>query len=393
MVDLPWACPECGAHFPSSFAHCPKDGSKLGARDALVGHELGGRYNVLSRIGAGAMGAVYSAHDARLQRRVAVKLLSAEVSASELAVERFQQEHKTLALLRHEHIVELLDFQHERGRHYIAMELLRGEDLGALIERCGPLEPARVARIVEQCARALGAAHKQGVIHRDLKPANVFLIERDGRSDFVKVLDFAVAKMQTNEEQPWLQLTGVGETWGTPRYMAPEQAEGLPSDGRADVYSLGVIMYQMLTGRLPFEGESPLMILQKQVEELPPSFADRAPDLSILPAVEQVVMKALSKRPEDRFDSMSALQAAFRAAVREEHGERLQLALRAYSVPHPSIEDRRRLAELDPEAFQALENLRRVLVCEHARVLDELERAHADEEARHELPAPHAGEG
>ncbi|MDB4976014.1 MAG: Serine/threonine protein kinase PrkC, regulator of stationary phase [Myxococcaceae bacterium] len=373
MVDLPWACPECGAHFPSSFAHCPKDGSKLGARDALVGHELGGRYSLHSRIGAGAMGSVYSAHDRKLQRRVAIKLLSAEVALGSVVLERFEQELKTLSLLRHEHIVEVLDFQHEHGRPYCVMEYLRGEDLAALLKRSGPLQVERVARIVDQCARALGAAHKQGIVHRDLKPANIFLIERDQRSDFVKLLDFGVAKIERSELEPWMQLSGVGETWGTPRYMAPEQAEGTLADARADVYSLGIIMYEGLTGRVPFEGESPLMILQKQVQELPPALSDMAPSLDFAPAVEQVVMRALAKRPEDRFGSMAELNAALREALRSARAEELDAAFRAYSVPHPTIEERRRLAELDPDGFVCLESLRRVLVREHARVLEEIE--------------------
>jgi serine/threonine protein kinase len=379
MADLPLACPECGAHYPYSFAHCPKDGSKLGARDALAGQELGGRYRVLSRIGVGAMGSVYAANDLRLERRVAIKLLSSDVRAGDTSLERFRQEVKTLSLLRHENIVEVLDFQHERGRHYFVMEFLRGEDLESLLARGGRLEVERTARIVEQCTRALGAAHKQGVVHRDLKPANIFLSETESRQSFVKVLDFGVAKMLNSGEDPWMRLTGLGETWGTPCYMAPEQAEGLESDGRADIYSLGIMIYEMLCGKVPFDGSSPLLILQQQVESPPPPFSERVPGLELPAAVEALVRKALAKRPEDRFETMSALNLAFREALRSARVERLHAAFHAYNVPEPTAEAQRQLAELDPEGLLALESLRRVLAREHARVLDELERERAEE--------------
>ncbi|HEX5657517.1 MAG TPA: serine/threonine-protein kinase [Polyangiales bacterium] len=378
MSTARYACPECGSEYLERYAHCPRDGSKLGVRDALCGRELSNRYRVICKIGNGAMSAVYAADDLRLEKRVAIKLLHAEVAGGPQAIDRFKREARALSKLRSEHIIDVYDFHDFQGSQFIVMELLRGEDLEAVVARSGALPIERVGRIVDQCCRALEAAHSKGVVHRDLKPANIFLAQQDGRADYVKLLDFGVAKMMAPDGSPLFQLTRVGETWGTPCYMSPEQAEGMPADRRSDVYALGVVMFELLTGSVPFEGQSHVTILQKQVEEPPPPM--RA-DLDVPAAVEDVVLKALAKHPDERYDTMSDLNAAFRQSLHAARKDDLQAALSAYTVPAPSAQIRGRLASIDPDLFDALEDLRAVLLTEHQYAL-RVEREENDRRVR-----------
>ncbi|MET0342175.1 MAG: serine/threonine-protein kinase [Polyangiales bacterium] len=372
MKDAALGCPECGEHFPHSFTHCPREGARLGKLDACCGRRLGDRYLLHCGIGMGAMGAVYAARDERLNRPVAVKLINADLGRRDTVFERFVQEVKTLSLLRHEHIVEVYDFHGDGRQPYFVMEYLRGEDLESLLRRTGRLELSQVARIVDQCCRALAAAHGKDIVHRDLKPANVFLVCREGCTDYVKLLDFGVAKMMRAEGTP---LTRLGETWGTPMYMSPEQAEGLPTDDRSDEYALGVMMFEMLSGHVPFGGESHLTIMQQHVEAPPRTFESVRPGIGIPAVVEGVVRRALEKRPSDRYPSVSNLCAALRDAVRVVQAAELHRTFRAYNMLEPSAEVRRALAVADRETFALLESLRHTLSIAHQAAND----AHADD--------------
>jgi len=368
MTGPALACPQCGEHFAEAFEHCPQDGSRLGQLDALCGRELGGRYFILTCIGKGAQGAVYAASDERLHRRVALKVLHPEVARRPAQLERFRQELKTLTLLGHEHIVDVTDLQKDDEQLYFAMEHLRGQTLEALLARVSRLPLEQVVHITEQCCRALATAHARGIVHHDLKPANVFLISREGRSDFVKLLDFGMDKLQVGDGGR------AGEK--TPPYTAPEQRDVHPADARADQYALGVMMFEMLTGSVPFGEESALHVLSQHVETPPRRIESMHPGLEVPSSIESVVRRALKQQPSERFADIGSLSIALHDAVRAQHDEQLHGAFRAYNVPLPSTEAQRRMASVAPDSFALLDSLRRTLGDEQHRVLAEQREAY-----------------
>src|SRR2546421_2866666 len=256
----------------------------------LLGTTLSGRYRLEARIGAGGMSTVYRALDGTLQRQVAIKLMNREVSSDSDQLERFRREARAVAQLSNPHIVGVIDAGEDDGRPYIVLEYVEGETLKDRIRRMGRLPIAEAVVYAIEIARALGAAHARHIIHRDVKPQNV-LIDEEGSA---KVTDFGIAR--TLEEDG---LTADGRVLGTTDYVSPEQALGQPVTGQSDLYSLGVVLYEMLTGEVPFKGENQVAVAMKHVREDLPDVQSRRPEISA--ALAQVVDAATAKRVEDRY--------------------------------------------------------------------------------------------
>ena len=267
-----------------------------------------GNYRILSKIGTGGMGAVYLAEHPLIGKRVALKVIHRELAGNKEVVQRFFQESRAVNKIGNEHIVEIHDFGiTPENDHFYIMEYLEGQTLASVLSREGVLDVMRALHVGAQIASALAAAHASGVIHRDLKPDNIMLMSRLGDRDFVKVLDFGLAKMFSGGNGA--VKTAYGVLLGTPQYMSPEACESKPNlDHRTDIYALGVLLFQMLTGGLPFTGESMGEVLVKQVTQLPP--APRGINPQIPPSVEQIVLRCLSKPADGRFPTMIALREA-----------------------------------------------------------------------------------
>ena len=273
-------------------------------RDDLIGRTIDGRYKVEALLGEGGMGLVYRVRHTSLGKALAIKVLRTNISNDDEVLRRFKQEAQSASHIGNRHIVDVSDFGvTPNGSTYFVMEYLDGVDLITAIEEAGELEDDRVLHIARQLCRAVGAAHDAGIVHRDLKPENVFLVSRDGDDNYVKVLDFGIAKVADSGAK----LTRAGEVFGTPHYMSPEQAGGHPVDHRTDIYSLGVIMYEMVTGQVPFDADNMMGILTKHMyeEPLPPSA--RVPDM--LQGLEDVILKCLQKEPQFRYQSLLELEA------------------------------------------------------------------------------------
>jgi len=295
---------------------CPDDGGKLVVvgieAEDRTGQIIDGKFTIEALLGAGGMGAVYRAFQHSMERQVAVKLLHRSFSSDSTIVRRFLGEAKAASRLNHPHIITLFDFgQTRNGELYLLMELLEGRPLSALLSETGAMPPKRMVQIITQVCDALEHAHKHDLVHRDLKPDNIFVIEGARRKgDFVKVLDFGIAKFKTVEGSSTITRTGV--VCGTPAYMSPEQALGESVDCRSDVYAIGILMYEMLTGQLPFEAESPLKLLMDQVGKRPRAIHRLRNDLP--EELAHIVMRALEKSPDDRPRTAAALADLLNAA-------------------------------------------------------------------------------
>ena len=303
-------CPTCGRHYSVDFETCPEDQTPLQAdstiieappADPLVGHTLDGKYRLDERLGIGGMGTVYRAVHLLIDRPVAVKVLNRLFVEDEAARTRFRREARAAGRLQHPNAVTVTDFgESQDGYVYLVMELLEGRTLRDVLAKEAPLDVARSVALMLQISAAVAAAHEAGIIHRDLKPANIFIVQRAEVPAVVKVLDFGIAKLAAEllDEEDAQALTQIGAMIGTPRYMSPEQCDGVELTPAADVYSLGCILYEMLTGTVPFSGSSPLAIAVKQTSEIPRRPREFVP--SIPPALEQVVLHTLEKAPENR---------------------------------------------------------------------------------------------
>lgn len=263
------------------------------------------RYEIQRGIARGGMAEVYLARDQLLDRPVAVKVLFAEYARDPSFVERFRREAQSAASLNHPNIVAIYDWGQERGTYFIVMEYVRGRSLRDVVQVNGPFSPRRTAEIGAEIAGALEFAHRNGVVHRDVKPGNVLLTAEGD----IKVTDFGIARAGTSEA-----LTQTGAVMGTAAYFSPEQAQGLPVDGRSDVYSLGVVLYEMVTGAPPFTGESPVAVAYKHVREDPESPAARAPDLP--PDLEHIILTAMAKDADSRYQTADELRADLTRFVR-----------------------------------------------------------------------------
>jgi len=317
-------CPTCKQHFTGDARFCPFDGDALdpapGYRadaDPLIGTLVDGRYEVESVLGEGGMGTVYGVRHRSLDKRFALKVMRGDMAQQGELAERFIQEARAAAAIGHPNIVQITDFGELPSRSpYFVMELLDGTSLSKLLRSGGPPPFARAVRILKQVAAALAAAHAAGVIHRDLKPDNIHIAS----NDLVKVLDFGVAKMAGAG-----RLTRTGMVFGTPHYMSPEQASGGPVDHRADIYALGIIMYEMFAGRVPFEADSYMGVLTKHMFMVPepPSRVNAA--VRELGALEDVTLKCLEKKPEARYESMDALIGDVESIARLGAGDKLEI--------------------------------------------------------------------
>ena len=266
--------------------------------DPLVGKTLADRFEILERIGEGGTGVVYRAKQLSVDRTIAIKVLGAHVSTDPSWVKRFHNEARAASRLDHPNTVRLIDFgQTKEGLLFIAMEFLSGRSLRAEIEKLGRLPPNRVLRILSQMCASLSEAHNQGIIHRDIKPDNVYLVDMKGAGDYVKVLDFSVAKLDT----PDAQVTRAGVVFGTPQYMSPEQGRGVPLDARSDIYAVGIVAYEMLTGKPPFDAKIPTEIVMMHLRDRPEPLTGLPPQLT------GIVMKALEKDAGKRQQSAEEL--------------------------------------------------------------------------------------
>lgn len=278
------------------------------ASSGFIGREVAGRYRILTKLGEGGMGAVYKAEQISLKRTVALKVLRPELSAEPGMVRRFNAEAELAARLSHPNTVTLFDFgQDADGCLFIAMEYLEGVSLREVLTREGALVPGRALAICEQLCASLADAHSRGIVHRDLKPDNVMLVQRGRQTDVVRVLDFGIAKLREEQgDVTAMPMTRAGDLIGTPQYMAPEQIRGETVDARTDVYALGAMLYEMVTGRLPFEAPTLMAILSKHLTEMPVPPRERRPDLRIPPSLSQLIMDALQKEPARRPATMDA---------------------------------------------------------------------------------------
>lgn len=303
-------CLECHRQFTGIVKACPHDGSSLVdiIQDPLIGTVLAGKYEIMSVVGTGGMGVVYKGRQHLMDRIVAIKMLRAQHVSDSMSVKRFQQEGKACCLLNHPHVITIYDFGvSPTGQPYMVMDFLEGVSLADIIKQDGQVGVERSIRILMQACEALDHAHRLGVVHRDLKPSNIMLIDYDGEKDFVKVVDFGVAKINSPNDVEAQRLTQVGEVCGSPVYMSPEQCMGYELDNRSDIYSMGVVMYEALTGKLPLLGKTMVDTMSKHISEPPPPFSEARPDLYIPERLEAVIMKALAKDPEQRHQTMDDL--------------------------------------------------------------------------------------
>ncbi|RMH36808.1 MAG: serine/threonine protein kinase [Deltaproteobacteria bacterium] len=323
-------CGQCGAdmHQVSSLLYRRDDGTAASAHrppradtqdDAWIGTVVDGRYRVIERIGRGGMGVVYRIVHERMGKVAAMKVLHRELSEERDVVRRFRREAQAVSRLSHPNTVQVFDFGTARGALYLVMEFVKGDDLGVVLKREGPMPFTRAALIMHQICAALAEAHAVQVIHRDLKPENVIVTRTRDGADFIKVLDFGLAKIQEREELA--EVTDSGSIVGTPYYMSPEQIRGEDVDARADIYSLGAVLYRMLTGEPPYRAQTPVGVLTQHLtaELVPPS--RRAPDRTIPPGVDALVMRALEKDRTRRFQTVEELRAAIDQAYADACGE------------------------------------------------------------------------
>ena len=303
-------CPQCGNRFQEPIQFCPNDGSQTYEAqdnaapppDPLLGRVIDGRYRIEQQIGEGGMGVVYLSTHTVLHKRLALKVLRGDNSKDADVVQRFMQEAQAATSIGHPNIIDISDFGRlPDGSVYFVMEYLDGVSLSKLISKGGSVPMADALHIVRQIASALEAAHTRGIVHRDLKPDNIYIIRQGNDSLFAKVLDFGIAKVGGAASK----LTKTGMVFGTPHYMSPEQAAGHSVDQRTDVYALGVIMYEMFTGKVPFDADTFMGILSKHMFE-PPARPSEVKGAA-LGALETVILKALEKNPDHRYLSMTEL--------------------------------------------------------------------------------------
>lgn len=312
-------CVECNRQFTGLYTACPHDGALLRPiiQDPLIGTVLAGNYEILEVLGQGGMGVVYRGKHSLMERVVAIKMLLSQLISDTNSVKRFQQESKAAARLKHPHIIDVYDFGiSPAGQPYIVMEFLEGTPLSDLIKKEGQLGVERSIKVIAQACDALDHAHKQGVVHRDLKPSNIVLTQYDEEKDYVKVVDFGVAKLievgNNNEGQ---RLTQAGEVCGSPVYMSPEQCMGQDLDARSDIYSMGIVLYETLTGKLPILGKTMVDTMSKHISEAPVPFNEARPDLYIPERLEWVVLKAMAKDPALRHQTMEEFKLDLDLAI------------------------------------------------------------------------------
>ncbi len=310
-------CPQCGKAFDDPTEVCAVDRSQLiliepTEADPMLGRLLDGRYRLIRKVGQGGMGAIYRAVHTEMTRTCAIKLLTAISPGKDDAIARFKREAKNSSRIDNVHAVTIYDFgEADDGLLFLAMEFIDGKPLSRVIAEQRVLPIERVVRMTDQIAEALAAAHALGIVHRDLKPDNIMITRKGSDTDFVKVLDFGIAK--TVAEEGGDNLTKTGFVLGTPVYMSPEQLLGETLDGRSDIYSLAIIVFEMLSGRLPFEGDNPQAVMMKRVMSQPTRLRALAPSVS--EAVENAVMAGLEREPDSRIANVEAFASELHRAL------------------------------------------------------------------------------
>ena len=344
MADVLKLCHLCSYRPSGAETTCPRDGAWLVAEaehsrfpaDAYLGRILSQTYAVERVLGQGGMGRVYAGTDVRLGRKVAIKVLLPGVEDRDRAMRRFVREAKAAAALGHQHIVVLFDVgELGDGSVFLIMEHLEGETLRDRLRRVGPLPFPEAASIIGQAAKALTAAHAASLVHRDLKPDNIMLLRRDDRDDFVKVLDFGLAKPVSEDADEAVSLTQANIALGTPAYMSPEQARARPVDYRSDIYSLGMVAYAAVCGHAAFQGPAHAIVVAQASDPPPPPSMHR-PDLP--PGGEAAILRVLAKDPAARFDTAEAFARAFAAGVLRSSAE-VERALLTPGKPPPAVGD------------------------------------------------------
>lgn len=286
--------------------------------DPFIGRDiLNGQFQILQKIGVGGMGAVYKALQPAMNRMVAVKILHPKLANRKDLVSRFRREARAMSHLTHPNTVKVYLYgELEDGSLYIVMEYLEGKNLNQTVRAEGPMPLQRALPILIQVCHALEEAHRAGIIHRDLKPENIFLSHQGGMRDFAKVLDFGLAKVTEREMRPGsVILTQEGMVFGTPEFMSPEQAQGKPLTAASDIYSLAVILYEVLTGKLPFEAKNPMEYIQLHVLAKPQPIDGRVPGKAFPPLLWRILERALAKRPEERYASGAEFAHALEAVM------------------------------------------------------------------------------
>ena len=299
-------CPKCGVEYPDTTTLCPADGVALETTDdALLGKTLANKYRIDARISVGGMGTVYRGTHVLMDKTVAIKVLRPSLAADEKIVARFSREARAASRISHPNALSVTDFgEDENGTVFLVMEFLSGKTLKQVIRDEGPLSLARTVDIMRQVGDALNAAHSQNVVHRDLKSDNIML-QPTAAGDHAKVLDFGIAKINEPEEYD-SELTAPNLVIGTPQYMSPEQcSHDSEIDSRSDIYSFGVILYEMLVGHVPFSGDSPTIVMMKHLQEPVPSVLEERKDIP--PAVARVVARAMAKLPTNRYQNINEL--------------------------------------------------------------------------------------
>lgn len=309
-------CPTCGTEYPLSERFCPRDGTALRSSNAqgdLLGSVVADRYHVIKKLGEGGMGAVYLAEHVKMGRKSALKVMHPGMNADPDAIARFNREAANASRLSHPNICGIYDFgETSEGLIYLAMEFIEGRSLTDHIEKDGALVPARAASIVHQTADALQVAHDAGIVHRDLKPDNIMVAKNRDGSDLVKVVDFGIAKASSSDAQ---KVTKTGLVVGTPEYMSPEQLSGDKLDGRSDIYSLGLVAFNCLTGKLPFPSESAQEAMIMRLTDRPRTLAETRPEVEWPQGLQDVMDKALARDANERYQSAAQFGREFSAAV------------------------------------------------------------------------------
>jgi len=303
-------CLQCGAQYGVEQRHCPNDGSALQLKaidDPLIGRTIADRYHILELLGVGGMGRVYVAEHVALGRKSAVKVINPSHANSAEAISRFNREAANASRINHPNVAQIYDFGESDGVLYLAMEYIEGEPLATTIERLGPMSATRAANITMQVADALAAAHLLGIVHRDLKPENIMIGRKHDGGDWVKVVDFGIAK--TIEAEHNQNLTSVGVSMGTPEYMSPEQFAGDKLDHRTDIYSLGLVLFNMLTGQLPFPPVTSKETLVKRLTSQPAPLAQVRPETPWPPGLQTALDRALAPEANERYSRVSDFAA------------------------------------------------------------------------------------